>query len=355
MKKKTAGPKKNSDKDEEKLHSEDKKNKNEEVQGNDVTFDTDFFKNRNVIFNEFERGVYPEISPFSTITVYGKRKTGKSVFAKWFLQEYRHEIPWAWVFTYTGFNAFYSGFIPKKFIIDKFGGRPLLKIMDRQIKAYNICETQMNSDHPNPINPRGLVVFDDYMGKDIKYNDPLKRYYMTGRHYACMTLFMTQYIKETPPVVRTNTDYCIFFNTDHRPSIDILFEEFAGKFDRNSFMQMMVQGLDQEHGFICINNDPNCKEHEKFFKGKADILDAKIDYIIGCQQYWQESLPQLRDIYDGKMQRSAELRTFLAKHRKGLSKDNESKSKIKDINDKSIYKEKSKTSDYNKLPDIQNN
>jgi len=49
--------------------------------------------NLQIPVQEFIPGVNPEISLFSTWSVYGKRKTGKSVFVKWNIPAYKHEIP----------------------------------------------------------------------------------------------------------------------------------------------------------------------------------------------------------------------------------------------------------------------
>lgn len=74
----------------------------------------------NVPVQEFEPGVHPETKAFYTVTVYGKRRSGKSVFMKWFLQFYKHLYPWAWCFTLTKMNSWYASFMPKKFILEDF-------------------------------------------------------------------------------------------------------------------------------------------------------------------------------------------------------------------------------------------
>lgn len=55
----------------------------------------------------FIPGVQPVIDLLSTITVYGKRRTGKSVWVKWVLQYYKQYFPWLWVFTKTRQNNHY--------------------------------------------------------------------------------------------------------------------------------------------------------------------------------------------------------------------------------------------------------
>lgn len=135
----------------------------------------------------FIPGVQPKLDLFSTITLYGKRRTGKSVFVKWFVQSYKKYFPWVWVFTKTEQNNFYRTFIPEKFIIPKFDASALKKIMGRQKKAI-----KMHVDEDENINPRAMLIWDDYPGNDIKFNETLDEYYFTGRHYATMNLFCAQ-------------------------------------------------------------------------------------------------------------------------------------------------------------------
>lgn len=281
-----------------------------------LTFDSDTFGSISIQLNKFVPGTAPEINLFATITVYGKRKSGKSVFCKWMIQAFKHEIPWGWVFTTTKFNLFYKSFIPDKFILTKFRSEDLFKIMERQKKAIMLHAKQVNLKYPerDRINPRAVVIWDDYAGNDIKFNKGLHMYYLTGRHYFTMNFFMTQYVKETPPAIRTNTDYAILFNSDNYPSMEVYAEEFCGKMKKRDFISMYEYATREKHSFLCINNDPNCPMEKKYFVGKAKVLPADINYIIGCQDYWRDNMKQLQDILSGKMEEEIELKAEMNEH-----------------------------------------
>lgn len=62
-------------------------------------------------------------------------------------------------------------------------------------------------------------------------------------------------------------------------------------------------------------NDPNCPIEEKFFHGVAVPLDAKLEYIIGCPEYWAGSEKQLRDIMEGKFQKIEDIRKEWAEYK----------------------------------------
>lgn len=134
-----------------------------------------------VKMNKFVPGVSPPIPLNSTMTCYGKRRSGKSVFLRWFaFHALRPYIPWYYTFTHTKHNLFFEGFMPAKFVIPEFSADILQMVMDRQKEALDTYLAQDPED-PNSLNPRMCLFWDDYNGKDITFNDKLKDYYYTGR------------------------------------------------------------------------------------------------------------------------------------------------------------------------------
>lgn len=115
------------------------------------------------------------------MSVYGKRRSGKSVFLRWFaFHALREWIPWYFCFTHTKHNMFFEGFMPSRYVIPRFSAGILGDIMELQEKKIKLFLDQP-PDHPNPLNPRVCVFWDDYNGRDITFNDALKDYYYTGR------------------------------------------------------------------------------------------------------------------------------------------------------------------------------
>lgn len=256
----------------------------------------------------------PCIDLFSTITVYGKRRTGKSVWVKWFLQYYKQYFPWAWVFTKTVLNSHYATFIPNKFVLQDFNAGQLQKIMNRQEKALGIHFEQPNID------PRAIVIWDDYSGSDIRFNAALAAYYYTGRHFLTLNFFCGQHITLTPPSIRSNTDLVILFNTDYGNSLEMYWKDFAGKMDKHQFIQMFHKYCGEvEHGFLAIVNDPNVPPEKKFYYGKAEMIDVSLDSIIGCKEFWAGSEKQLEKIADGTLASQIEKIRVLSKPDDGKS------------------------------------
>jgi len=52
-------------------------------------------------------------------------------------------------------------------------------------------------------------------------------------------------------------------------------------------------------------------DEDKFYYGVADLLDIKIDYILGCEEAWKGSERQLESILDGSMQKKFDLLKLL--------------------------------------------
>lgn len=122
------------------------------------------------------------------------------------------------------------------------------------------------------------------------------------RHYQTFNVFNAQYVKLTPPAIRTNTDYAIIFNTDSKANIETFHEDFAGKMDKNAFINLVRKTTEEvPHGFLCIDNDPNVPYTKKFYAGVAEELPVDLEHIVGCRESWAEDLKQLEDIGSGKM------------------------------------------------------
>lgn len=138
--------------------------------------------------------------------------------------------------------------------------------------------------------------------QDITFNDKLKDYYYTGRHYQVFNVFNAQYPKLTPPAIRTNTDYVVLFNTDSMSNLQQFHEDFAAKMDYYAFVHLFRENVEMvKHGFMVIDNDPKISYDQKFFFGVAEEFGFDLEHIIGCMEMWKENNKQLENIANGKI------------------------------------------------------
>lgn len=305
--------------------------------------------------NKFVPGESPEISPFSTITVYGKRKTGKSVFVKWHMQAFRHMIPWGWTFTKTKFNSFWATFMPERYILNEFNAGILQQIMDRQEQALTLYHEQPED---TDFNPRCFVNWDDYMGHDIRFNEKLHEYYYTGRHYATLNHYAAQHITQTPPAIRSNTDIAVLFSTDYHDSLDHYANDFGGRLHKKLFYELFFKVTNEKHHFLAIINDPNIDVEEKYYEGMAEVLDASPEYILGCEEFWAKDLDQYDTVCDGSMQKKLDRQSKLSEYQKPPQPIFENKKKKKNNSKIVVYnpdhfKDKSHLVNQH-LPEIEN-
>jgi len=93
----------------------------------------------------------------------------------------------------------------------------------------------------------------------------------------------------------------VLFNTDYRDSLEHYWRDFAGKMDRNAFIDMFVEYCEKvDHGFLMIVTD--APYDKKFYHGVAEILPVDLGYICCCEEAWRENLEQIKEIDDGTMQ-----------------------------------------------------
>jgi len=242
----------------------------------------------------FEIRKNPKPDANCTISIYGKRKTGKSIFCKWYLKNHADVYPWGWVFTKTRNNKFWESFVPRKKILGEYTPFNLNRIMQRQKEMQSMYIKGMD------VNPLAFVVWDDALGNEIKYDDTLATYYFNSRHFSTLNLMTSQHITATPPPIRQNTDHAIIFKNYNGQAIDHLVGDFSRNKDKDAFIKLM-DTYTNDNNFLHINNDPSVKDEDYMTTGKADVITEP--FVLGCHQYWRGHPDQLEEIFSGKLQK----------------------------------------------------
>lgn len=77
------------------------------------------------------------------ILLVGKRRTGKTYWVRDFMETYKHQLPYVFVFSKTKYNGYWQQYLPEYCIFSEFDEAVVKKILDAQISR--IKETGINS------------------------------------------------------------------------------------------------------------------------------------------------------------------------------------------------------------------
>jgi hypothetical protein len=257
---------------------------------------------------KFRIRVDPEIPTNSTISIYGKRKTGKSFWIRWYMFNNKELYPWGWVFTNTENNEFFPSFVPKSKILGRYSDYNLNKIIERQ----NMMEsTYLKYGNVNPL---AFVIWDDALDERVKYSDTLHKYYFNSRHFFTLNIMSAQHVTGTPAPVRQNTDYAVCFRNTNLKALERLTDDFAHNKDKWEFKRVLDE-YTYDQSFLLINNDPNAEPQERMYYGKAEETPI---FTLGCPQYWKDDVEQLEQILRGDYEKKRERISLLADPEKVL-------------------------------------
>jgi hypothetical protein len=214
----------------------------------------------------------------STITLFGKRNTGKSFYARYLLSILQPYFPWGYCLTNTPHNGWWQNMIPEKRIYT--GWRPdlIIKIMEMQLKRVRDKE----------INPFIFIILDDIVSDNaLRYDPTLRKLYYEGRHYKIFILICSQYVYGLPPGNRANTDFMITFTQHQRKQIQQLQEDYCSEYKNWQYLKAdMDKILGDFECLIVDQRDPNLRGVERYFK---DVATEVPDFSMGTHNYWEGS------------------------------------------------------------------
>jgi hypothetical protein len=263
----------------------------------------------------FQIGVDPEIKPNSTITIFGRRGTGKSFWVRWFMSHYKYIIPWVYCFTKTKFNNFYANHMPEKFIIHGYKPAVLRKVWDSQKAAVD------DYGRGGDKNPMIANIWDDCMDDKVKYDDTLREFYYESRHLATLNFMCCQWVTSVGPGVRANTDYVVILKCEFARQLEELWKDYAPSTEKNAFYAM-VKRYTQDDGFLFIVNDPRAPQNNVWYFGKAEeVPRSGWDAVWGSKEMWKGSERQLKEILNGNIEKFQDRIGEISKFHQSLRKE----------------------------------
>jgi hypothetical protein len=214
----------------------------------------------------------------STVSIFGKRNTGKSFYARYLLYLLKDYLPWGWCLTNTPHNGWWQQMIPEKRIFH--GWRPDV------IKG--IVEDQKKRIRRTDINPFVFIILDDIVSDNaLRYDATLRELYYEGRHYGIFILICAQYVYGLPPGNRANTDFMVTFNQHQHRQIKQIQEDYCTEYKNWQYLRKDFQKLLGDHECIIVNQrDPDLRGVERYY---IDVADEPPPFYMGTKNYWEGS------------------------------------------------------------------
>jgi hypothetical protein len=207
----------------------------------------------------------------ATVVVVGKRRTGKTTWAKQITQKLKGRIGrFMLIAGNKDVKSDWEGLMTQLYMTPKaYAEHSLLKLKEYQesrVSRYTSQKLEV------PYRYRVCLVLDD-CGSDVTLmkSEILRDIFANGRHYGMFTLLLVQYYYQIPRRCRENIDYLGLLRTSNTDNIKKIFTELVGRGNLSVFKYMVLACTDN-YGMCFINNtvvkSDSITDHV-FFKNSA--------------------------------------------------------------------------------------
>jgi len=212
----------------------------------------------------------------------GKRRTGKSTFAKWLLQYYQDKFSVVWCMSNTKASGYWQEFVGDAFTFDSWYPSAIWKLIQRNdqiIEAYGeYSETSLKLGS-------ALIILDDVISDRI-HDDPIfLRLAVEGRHHLISIILMTQDPKAINPKVRDNTDCSVIFNQKTFRNKESIWHDFMNDTSKEFALALLSRYAVEHNALVTVQTQLNADIRKTFFKSTGDKTKMKYpDYCLGGPQ-----------------------------------------------------------------------
>lgn len=214
------------------------------------------------------------------VVLEGKRRTGKSTFAKWLLQFYKDKFSLAWVMTHTKASGYWQEFVGEQFVFDGWNSRAINLLIQRNDKIISECGGE-DSELSKRLGST-LIVLDDCIEKDIYYDPEFINLAVEGRHHLFSIIFVTQDPKTVCPKVRDNSDVAVVFNLKTYRNKESIWQDFMNDVTRNQALQLLGTYCLEHNCLICVQTNLNSDIERNFYKSTGDKTKLQYPtYMLG--------------------------------------------------------------------------
>lgn len=252
-----------------------------------------------------ENGLLQEFDPTTmvgddyTVSIFGKRRTGKTWVARNLIYIKRNRFNHGLVITKTKFNGFWQNYFPEAVVHGSYDPMILQQFMLVQLEIM-----AWNEKHPNEkINRRAVVILDDIVcDKHVRYDDTLATLFYNGRHFGIFLIVCSQYVFGLPPGLRSNSDLVFIMRQFQKRQRDQLNEDFADMLEDDTELFEAMDKNTQDNGCMVVDiSDPNKQIAEMFYRWKAELTPLfEVGSLIWKNTIWVEGEKKRKEAYSNE-------------------------------------------------------
>eukprot|EP00727_Mastigamoeba_balamuthi_P000693 m51a1_g10620 hypothetical protein (692) ;mRNA; f:59447-62102 len=197
----------------------------------------------------------------------GRRRIGKSTFAKWLLQWYQDKFSLVWCMTQTKSTHYWDEFVGDAFTFDSWYPSCIAKLIERNDAI--IAKYGETSDKARELGS-ALVILDDVISAKV-HDDPMfRKLAVEGRHHLISIILMTQDPKAIGPCVRDNADVAVIFNQKTFRNKESIWADFMNDTTKDLARAMMAKYCVEHNALVAIQTNLNADITQNFFKTTGD-------------------------------------------------------------------------------------
>lgn len=208
-----------------------------------------------------------KIVDFFFMVLEGKRRTGKSTFAKWFLQYHADDFALAWCMTNTSASGYWQEFVGEAFTFRGWNPSAVWKIVQRNDAIIR----QYGYDSPTTKKlANTLIVLDDVVSSKI-HDDPMFKLLATeGRHHKISIILSIQDPKAINPVVRDNCDVAVIFTQKSFRNKESIWHDFMNDTTKDLAVAMMTRHTVDHGALVSVQTRLDNRIDKTFYKSTGD-------------------------------------------------------------------------------------
>lgn len=229
-------------------------------------------------FFDIKEASFENLENCASIAILGKRRTGKTTWAKYILQFLKHKIQRFVAICGNKENASeWKRIIHPLYVIPK-NIEYLKRLRDYQDNKVSTF-TDENQDIPSKYYI--CIIIDDCgCDRSFMHHSIMKDILSNGRHYGITIILLCQYLNQMHAENRDQLDYIGLLHTSNQRNIHKLHEEYVNIVDRRTF-KYVLNACTSEKGMCWIDNTRTPSELSDVLYFKTLNHDIEIDKIGG--------------------------------------------------------------------------